>query len=275
MNRRAEHYLRSMHGDGRNPYGSRGGYVTSRDPRHRRDRGEYDDERGMDNGYGGYGRADGHYRGEYEEYPYAKMRGTFEYDRYCDDDYGYDDDMRDYRGSGSRGGRSGSRSGGGRSGGRGDRGDYRGSDYGDYGDDYGNDYRGQRRNSRGQYMSDRRGRSDYGEDEEYKLTKKEMKEWEKNLENADGSKGAHFDKEQIDQTAMQMGIDPKEFGEGVLCMATNMMYSDYCGVARKYTLDRIDYYIDLAKAFLKDKDFDGDGAEKLYLYYTFIANDDD
>lgn len=238
MNERAKRYLmEQMRGDGRNPYGSRGGYVTSRDPR-RRDRGQYD-ERDMDYRYE---RDNGHYRGEYERYPYEEMRGDFEY-------------SRQYR-DGNRPNEM--------------RGDYRGGDYGDYGDE---DYRGRRRNSRGQYMSDGRGR-DYGDDEDMRLSKEEMKEWEKKLVNEDGSHGGHFDKEQIDQVARSIGIDPKEFGDGVLCMATQMMYSDYCGVAKKFGVDRLEYYIELAKAFLKDKDFDGDGAEKLFLYYTFIADSD-
>lgn len=230
MNDRARRYLmEQMRGDGRNPYGSRGGYVTSRDPR-RRDRGQYD-ERDMDYRYE---RDNGHYRGEYGRYPYEEMRGDFEY-------------SRQYR-DGNRPNEM--------------RGDYRG----DYGDE---DYRGRRRNSRGQYMSDR---GDYGED--MRLSKEDMKEWEKKLVNDDGSHGAHFDKEQIDQVARSIGIEPKEFGDGVLCMTVNMMYSDYCGVAKKFGVDRLEYYIELAKAFLKDKDFDGDGAEKLFLYYTFIADDD-
>lgn len=233
MNERAKRYLmEQMRGDGRNPYGSRGGYVTSRDPR-RRDRGQYD-ERDMDYRYE---RDNGHYRGEYERYPYEEMRGDFEY-------------SRQYR-DGNRPNEI--------------RGDYRG-DYGDYGEE---DYRGRKRNSRGQYMSDR---GDYGED--MRLSKEDMKEWEKKLVNDDGSHGAHFDKEQIDQVARSIGIDPKEFGDGVLCMATQMMYSYYCGVAKKFGVDRLEYYIELAKAFLKDKDFDGDGAEKLFLYYTFIADSD-
>lgn len=235
MNDRAKRYLmEQMRGDGRNPYGSRGGYVTSRDPR-RRDRGQYD-ERDMDYRYE---RDNGHYRGEYERYPYEEMRGDFEY-------------SRQYR-DGNRPNEM--------------RGDYRGGDYGDYGNEM--DYRGRRRNSRGQYMSDR---GDYGDD--MRLSKEDMKEWEKKLVNDDGSHGAHFDKEQIDQVARSIGIDPKEFGDGVLCMATQMMYSDYCGVAKKFGVDRLEYYIELAKAFLKDKDFDGDGAEKLFLYYTFIADSD-
>ena len=242
MNERARRMIR---GDGRNPYGSRGGYVTSYDPRHRRDRG-MEDEYPMDSRYE---RDSRHNRREYEQEPYAKMRGNFEYDRYdYGDDYDYDDDIRDYRG-GRRGGRM------------------------DYGDDYMPDMRGRRRNSRGQYMSDRRGR-DYGDDMDDRLTKKEMKEWEKDLINDDGSRGAHFQPEQIDQMAKQIGINPDEFGDGVLCMTVNMLYSDYCAVTKEYGVDRLDFYIKLAKAFLKDKDFDGDGAEKLFLYYTFIADDD-
>ena len=239
MNERAR---RSLRGDGRNPYGSRGGYVTSRDPRHRRDRG-MDDEYPMDSRYE---RTDGHHRREYEAEPYAKMRGNFEYDRYdYGDDYDYDD-MRDYRG-GHRGGRM------------------------DYG--YDEDMRGRRRNSRGQYMSDRNGR-DYGDDMDEKLTKAEMKEWEKDLVNDDGTHGAHFQPEQIDQVAKQIGVNPDEFQEGLLALMVNVKYSDYCAVAKKYGVDRLDFYIDMAKAFLKDKDFDGDGAEKAFLYYEFIASQD-
>lgn len=231
MNERAKRYLmEQMRGDGRNPYGSRGGYVTSRDPR-RRDRGQYD-ERDMDYRYE---RDNGHYRGEYERYPYEEMRGDFEY-------------TRQYR-DGNRPNEM--------------RGDYRG----DYGEE---DYRGRRRNSRGQYMSDR---GDYG-DYDMKLSKKELKEWEEDLVNDDGSKGAHWSNEQLNDIAKQMGINSNEFGEEVLATTTNVMYSDYCAVAKEYGVDRPDFYIKMAKAFLKDKDFDGDGAEKLFLYYTFIADSD-
>lgn len=242
MNERARRIIR---GDGRNPYGSRGGYVVSHDPRHRRDRGEYDDYP-MDSRYERDSRYD---HREYEQDPYATMRGNFEYDRYdYGDDYDYSDDMRDYR--------------------RGRRGGHMDYDYDDMPDG-----RGRRRNSRGQYMSDRRGR-DYGDDMDDRLSKKEIKEWEKSLVNDDGTRGAHFQTEQIDQVAQSLGIDPKEFGDGVLCVITNAMYADYCSVARKFGVDRIEFYIELAKAFLKDKDFDGDGAEKAFLYYTFIVSDE-
>ena len=55
----------------------------------------------------------------------------------------------------------------------------------------------------------------------------------------------------------------------------NMMYSDYCKVAKKYGVDRPEYYADLAKAFLRDKDFDGKPEEKLYIYYKAIVEKDD
>lgn len=243
MNRYARRMLHER--DGRNPYGSRGGYVTSRDPRRRdrRDRGEYDE-------YDMRGR-DGHHR-MYEE-PYGRLRGEFEYEQYDDYDcYDYGD----YRGMDMRG-----------------RG--RGRGRMDYGDDWDeSDYGGRSRNSRGQYTSRRGGRRDYGEDEEYKLTKHDIKEWEEDMENDDGTKHFHFPKEVVEQKAMQMGIDHKKFGENALWVATNLKYSDGVLTAKKFGVDRIEYYIECAKEFLEDKDYDGTGEEKLYTYYMCIAKQD-
>ena len=55
----------------------------------------------------------------------------------------------------------------------------------------------------------------------------------------------------------------------------NMMYSDYCAVAKKFGLDRPDFYAELAKAFLNDKDFGGEPEEKVFLYYKCIAEQED
>lgn len=89
--------------DGRNPYGSRGGYITSRDPR-RRDRmhGMEDYARGRDYGYEGpeYPNRereermyrDGHY------YPF-EITGKMGYEEEMYDPY-YQDMMYDYRGRG-------------------------------------------------------------------------------------------------------------------------------------------------------------------------------
>lgn len=150
-------------------------------------------------------------------------------------------------------------------GGRG-RGRDRGYDYGDYGDyDYEEDYG---------YEGE-----DYGYDghEKIMLSKKDMQEWKHKLQNADGSFGEHFDMQKIMMAAEKMGIDFEEYTEKELVMTANMLYSDYCealkSVVPKEKEDVI--YTKLAKAFLEDDDFDGEGSEKLALYYWAIVSEDE
>ena len=48
-----------------------------------------------------------------------------------------------------------------------------------------------------------------------------------------------------------------------------MIYSDYVKVAKKFGVgDKIDFYVDMAKAFLDDKDA---GPDKLAKYYKYIV----
>jgi hypothetical protein len=198
-------FSRMLMQDGRNPYGSRGGYVRS-------DR-----------------------RNDYED-DYA-MRGNR--DR---NDYGYDMVRRD-----------------------------RNMDYAIYNEnrmrdrDYEDDYRRDRN-------EDYR-RRDYGKPEMF--SHKDMETWKSMMKNEDGTRGEHFRKEQVKHACQQAGIDCEEFGEDVFGLAINMMYSDYCKVAKKYGVDMPEYYADMAKAFLRDKDFDGKPEEKLYLYYKAIVERDD
>lgn len=211
MNRFVKDMLmaQSQHRDGRNPYGSRGGYVTSRSPRR---------DRGMD-----YGMPKGDYRRGGGMPP---MRDYNDYDMRRD--YG---DMRDYPDYGY------------------DR------DYAEY-DDYAmNDY----------------GKSEYG-----KLSHEDIENWKKHLENQDGTRGEHFKKEHVTQAARQIGVTPEQYGnEHIFGLVMNMMYADYCGVAKKFGLDRPDFYAEMAKAFLNDKDFGGRPEEKVYLYYKCIAEKED
>lgn len=122
----------------------------------------------------------------------------------------------------------------------------------------------------------RRRRRDYGnEDLEY-FTLEDIEGWKHEMVNDDGTRGEHFTKDQVEQTAHQLGMKMDEVGgDKVFCLAMNMMYSDYCKVAQKFGVDRPDFYAELAKAFLKDKDFDGDPEEKLYLYYKCIVEEDE
>lgn len=205
-------FARMLMQDGRNPYGSRGGYVRS-DKRN-----DYEDDYAR-------GRKD---RGmDYEnEGDYRNMRGDYRYNDMGDMARGY---------------------------GRKDRNDY--ANYHDYESDY------------------RRDRRDYGKPEMF--SHKDMESWKSMMKNEDGTRGEHFRPEQVKHACQQAGIDCEEFGEDIFCLAMNMMYSDYCKVAKKYGVDRPEYYADLAKAFLRDKDFDGKPEEKLYLYYKAIVERDD
>lgn len=215
-------------GDGRNPYGSRGGYVTSRSPRR---------DRGMDD----YGMPKGDYRRggrDYADYEGRDMRRG--YDRDYERDYG--DYGRDYADYDMRGNDYGMQ-------------DMRGRDYGDYGMDYA-------------------GR-DYGEMEYGKMSHKDIEKWKRHMKNQDGTMGEHFKKEQVMQAARQIGVNPEEYGEHIFPLVMNMMYSDYCAVAKKFGLDRPDFYAELAKAFLNDKDFGGEPEEKVWLYYKCIAEKED
>lgn len=113
---------------------------------------------------------------------------------------------------------------------------------------------------------------DESEDESLKIKAKDIPAWAKHMENADGSDGAKFPKEQVRAIAEQEGIAFDKFTHEELFVTANMMYSDYCLVARKYGIDRPDFYVCMAKAFLDDKDFDGEPSEKLALYYYCIVD---
>ena len=139
----------------------------------------------------------------------------------------------------------------------------RGRDYATYHDGYYHD----------DYDYRRPMMRDYGEPEFF--TKRDIEAWEAEMKNEDGTRGAHFRAEQVKRACEQAGIDCEEFGNDVFALAMNMMYSDYCKVAKKYSTDRPEFYADMAKAFLRDKDFDGKPEEKLYLYYKGIVEKDD
>lgn len=245
--------------DGRNPYGSRGGYVSSsRTRRGRRgDRGmdyaEQDMRRGRDRGrmdMGDYAN-DMRGRGDYaQDMDYDMRRGDYEggmdghYGRqsayepvefmgYCNGYYGSPEDYgrgrgRDYARYDMRGGRGG-----------------RGRDYGDY-DDYGDDY------------------GDFGET----LSEEELDKWCKKLkEQLDEREKQMFSKDSIMQKAKALGKKMEGFGEKELEVATLMVYTDY-----KQTIGQNpDLAIRLAYDWLTDKDVAVKGAEKLAVYYDCIV----
>lgn len=92
------------------------------------------------------------------------------------------------------------------------------------------------------------------------------KEWTKNMKNEDGTSGPHWSVEQAKQIMAQrnLSLNPAEF-----YAALNMIYSDFSPVAKKHGLGgSLDFYVDMAKAFLNDKDAT---PGKLSNYYNYIV----
>lgn len=121
-------------------------------------------------------------------------------------------------------------------------------------------------------FNDDRDMRDYGNP---RLSKTDMHYWKQMMENEDGTRGPHYDMRQIMDVAEKMSIDfdKEEFDEKEFCMAINMMYSDYCKVAKKYiSPDReLMFFAELAEAFLNDEDGPG-ASEKLALYFHCIVD---
>lgn len=97
------------------------------------------------------------------------------------------------------------------------------------------------------------------------MTEQEAESWVSRMRNADGSVGAHWpmDKTEQARTQREINCDPVKFW-----VAMNMMYSDYCEVAKKNHASTVDFFVDMAKAFLDDADARPD---KLERYYECVA----
>ena len=105
------------------------------------------------------------------------------------------------------------------------------------------------------------------ESEASTFTEDDARRWTEHLENDDGSMGAHWTLEQTTAVANSIGVHVDPW---IWFAALNMEYSDNFDVAQKYGLDRPEYYADLAKAFLFDKDGGGPEA-KIAGYYHGIV----
>lgn len=245
---------RHMMRDGRNPYGSRGGYVVSSRRSRRRDR-------GMDYGYGrDYRGSDMEYDPRqsdmaYPEQDYARNRRDYESSRQSNmarSDYG---DMRDMHYGERQGNFRPVEAMGYFTGYYGGEQDYARGGRRDYGYDYNYDYAG-----------------DYGE----RLSKEELEHWKKKLmQEIDEKDKQFFTKEQISQKARQMGVEMKDYNEEELVVATAMVYTDYCKTAKKYIGNNMDFFVELARDWLEDKDTEVKGGEKLAVYYDCIVEGED
>lgn len=101
------------------------------------------------------------------------------------------------------------------------------------------------------------------------LTRQAAEQWVSNMENVDGSTGGQWTMEQTEQVRKQRGfdLDPVQFWATM-----NMMYSDYFVVAKKNGTNTVDFYADMSRAFLDDKDAK---PHKLARYVEYIAGSGD
>ena len=105
------------------------------------------------------------------------------------------------------------------------------------------------------------------ESEASTFTEDDARRWTEHMENDDGSMGAHWTLEQTTAVANSIGVHVDPW---IWVAAMNMMYSDYWESATRYGVDRQEYYADLAKEFLFDKDAGGPEA-KIAGYYHGIV----
>ena len=140
-----------------------------------------------------------------------------------------------------------------------------------------------KRNSRGQFMSDRGDMmdghypypypmymQDFGGGE--KLSEEDLHEWYEDLCKELPEQYKHlYKKENIESVAKQMGVEFEHFKPMELVVATLMIITDYHDI-----IDYSDVHKATAggKAFLLDPDSKLKGSEKLSAYYDYIVNGD-
>ena len=101
------------------------------------------------------------------------------------------------------------------------------------------------------------------------FTREDAMRWAEHMQNADGTTGPHWTMDQTSAVADASGI-PHDISRWAWGVTMNMMYSDYYDVARKFGVNVPEFYAELARAFLMDKDGPGP-EEKLCAYYRCIV----
>jgi hypothetical protein len=100
------------------------------------------------------------------------------------------------------------------------------------------------------------------------FTEADAREWTARMENTDDTTGPHWPMEQTTAVMVSKGY---HYDPAVWYAAMNMVYSDYFSVAKKHGINTVEFYADMAEAFLDDKDAGGP-EEKISAYYHCIAS---
>lgn len=103
------------------------------------------------------------------------------------------------------------------------------------------------------------------EENEEELTEERVRKWVNGMKNGDGKTGAHY---QMDQAELLRANHCPQCDKLEFWGCINMMHSDYYEVAKRLNVDRPEFYANMAKAFLMDKDAPDN---KLAMYITYVA----
>lgn len=97
------------------------------------------------------------------------------------------------------------------------------------------------------------------------LDRKTADKWVADMKNSDGSTGPHWSFDQAAQLMQQRKIDcdPVEF-----YAALNAVYSDFGAIAKKHGVSNVEFFADLARAWIDDEDAVPD---KTAAYYEYIV----
>ena len=90
-------------------------------------------------------------------------------------------------------------------------------------------------------------------------------EWTRKMHNEDGTKGEHWNMDQVKKLMVQRGV---QYNLPEVYAIINSLYSDYCKVFKKYGFNSPEAYLDLAIAWLNDSDAVED---KAMAYYECIV----
>lgn len=100
------------------------------------------------------------------------------------------------------------------------------------------------------------------------FTEADAREWTARMENTDDTTGPHWPMAQTTAVMVSRGY---HYDPAVWYAAMNMVYSDYFSVAKKHGVNTVEFYADMAEAFLDDKDA-GSPEEKISAYYHYVAS---
>lgn len=125
----------------------------------------------------------------------------------------------------------------------------------------------------GRSRMDRRDNADFHM-QKMKLTKADLNHWKHNMQNTDGTQGAHYDMQQVMQAAEKLGVKFRDYDEREFCVAVNMIYSDYGHIIKRLVQDKDKELLvcaDFAKAYFDDPD-GPEPSEKLAIHYHCMTD---